>query len=426
LRRRSDRSSLGGVVPGALVLGGDYRALGVVRSLGRRGIPVWVLRVPHDHRLAALSRYCRREVLWHTEDDEGRRGHLVELARRHGLTGWVLFPSADATAAFVSRQHAVLSRQYVLTTPPWEVFREGYDKRCTVTLARRAGVAHPWTAAVPSRAEVERYAGPFPVIVKPATKPWLNRPVTKAWPAYDRAALLRSYEEAAAETEPGTLMLQELIPGRGHAQFSFAALCAQGRAVASVTAERVRQQPPDFGRSSTFVVTVDEPDVERAGRRVLEELGLTGLAEVEFKRDPRDDSYRLLDINLRVWGWHTVARCAGLDFPYLAWRMAIGRPVDEVHAPAGLRWLRLTTDVAAGLTEIAHGDLSTRSYLRSLAGRHERAVAAGDDPVPGLAEVPLFLWSRLRGPGVARTTGGVPNGYSATAGNHIDGREVPR
>jgi predicted ATP-grasp superfamily ATP-dependent carboligase len=202
------------------------------------------------------------------------------------------------------------------------------------------------------------------------------------------ADLLRCYDQAAAQTEPGTLMIQELIPGSTHVQYSFAALCDAGRVVASVTAERVRQHPPDFGRSSTFVITVDNDQVERAARVVLAHLGLTGLAEIEFKKDPRDGSYHLLDINLRVWGWHTIARRDGLDF-------LAGDTWDELHAPAGIRWLRLTTDLAVGLQGIRAGQLSTRSYLRSLRGRHERAVAAGDDPLPGLVEVPSHVLSEV-------------------------------
>jgi D-aspartate ligase len=275
------------------------------------------------------------------------------------------------------------------------------------------GIAHPWTRPVATRREAAEYRGPFPVLLKPATKPYLKRPAVKAWRVEDAAALLRHFDEAAAQTEPGSLVLQELIPGHRHVQYSYAALCDTGRVLASVTAERVRQHPPDLGRSSTYVETVTNAEVEAAGRRILAELQLTGLAEVEFKRDPRDGSYRLLDINLRVWGWHTIARRAGLDFPYLAWRLAVGEPVAEVRAPAGLRWLRLTTDLAAGAHEIAAGDLGIASYLRSLVRPHERPIAAADDPVPGLAEVPLFLteavrerFGRRRGPALGERTPG--------------------
>lgn len=51
---------------GALVIGGDYRGLGVVRSLGRRGIPVWVLT--DEHKIAATSRYAQRSFAWPATD----------------------------------------------------------------------------------------------------------------------------------------------------------------------------------------------------------------------------------------------------------------------------------------------------------------------------------------------------------------------
>lgn len=392
--RREGTDPPGSRRPGALVVGGDYRALGVVRSLGRRGIPVWVLRSPDDHRLAALSRHCRRRLLW-PEGDQARLALLRDLAQAQGAQGWVLFPTADATAAFVARHSPALGRWYRLTTPPWEVFGWAYDKRRTAELAETLGVDQPRTRALRDRADAEGYSGPFPVALKPATKPFLNRPAAKAWRADDAAALLSRYDEAAAVTEPGTLVLQELVPGDRDAQFSFAALCQDGEPLASVTALRARQHPADFGRSSTFVETIENPEVGGLGRRVLKGLGLTGLAEVEFKRDCRDGTYRLLDINVRVWGWHTIGRRAGLDFPHLAWRQAVGEQVAVTHAPGGLRWLRLTTDLPVGLREVAAGRVRAVSYLRSVLGRHERPVLALDDPLPALLEVPLFALSRL-------------------------------
>jgi predicted ATP-grasp superfamily ATP-dependent carboligase len=301
------------------------------------------------------------------------------------------------TAAFVARCHDALSECYRLTTPPWEVFRRAYDKRLTAELATALGIPQPRTLPLSGRGDAERYDGPFPVVLKPSTKPRLNKPVVKAWRADDAAELKRRYDEAAAVTEPGTLLLQELIPGDHDVHFSYAALCQDGLPLVGLAAERVRQYPPDFGKASTFVRTVRNATVEDLGRRVVAELGLTGLAEVEFKRDPRDDSYRLLDINARVWGWHTLGRSAGLDFAHLAWEAAIGGPVPRVYVPAGLRWLRLTTDLPAGLQEVRSGRASATSYLRSLAGRHERPVLAWDDPLPAVAELPAHLLSKLIG-----------------------------
>jgi hypothetical protein len=87
---------------------------------------------------------------------------------------------------------------------------------------------------------------------------------------------------------------------------------------------------------------------------------------VESTQDARDGSLRLLDVNLRVWGWHVIVWRQGLGFPSLAWRQALGEPVEPVRCPAGLCWLRMTTGLAA------------------------------DDPLPALLELPLHAAATLR------------------------------
>jgi D-aspartate ligase len=388
---RRQRSSTGRA-RGALVVGGDYRALGIVRSLGRRGIPVWLVRSATDHRLAGLSRFARRCLTW-PEDDGSRMPFLADLAERHGLRDWTLYPTADATAAFVARRHAELSEWFRLTTPDWNTFRWAYDKRLTYQLAAELEVPHVPVFTPRRREEVARFDGGFPAILKPATRPNLSGPRDKAWLVRDRAELMARYDEVAPLVEPGALMIQDLIPGAG-GQLSVAALCCKGKPLVTAVAERVRQYPMDFGRSSSYVETIEDDEVEALARRILAALEFDGLVEIEFKRDRRDGLCKLLDINIRVWGWHTIGSTRGLDFTYLAWQLANGHELPSVRAPAGLRWLRLTTDLPAAYHEITHGRLSVRSYLRTLRLPHDRAVAAFDDPLPGLLEVPMFVMSR--------------------------------
>jgi len=161
-------------------------------------------------------------------------------------------------------------------------------------------------------------------------------------------------------------------------------------------ARRTRQYPVDFGRSSTFVETVDEYQIEEAGRRLVSEMRLTGVVEIEFKRDPRDGLYKLLDINPRIWGWHTLGRRAGIDFSYLLWRLTQGDSFSETRGLAGVRWVRMSTDLAAAVTEMRHGRLSARGYLKSLCGPVESAIFAADDPLPALLEMPLGAYTVLK------------------------------
>jgi D-aspartate ligase len=377
---------------GALVMDADYRGLAVVRSLGRHGIPVWVLK-HGDQLLATKSRYNRRTLSWPSEDEEEKVRFLVDLADREDIRNWVLFPTGDEGAALVARHHEALGKCYLLTTPPWDELKWAYDKRLSYRLADRAGVDHPWTMYPTSRDEVAASDCPYPVILKPAYRSRFNRfTASKAWRVENREQLLARYDEAKTLVDPGTLMIQELIPGGGEAQFSYTALCKDGRPIASLTAKRARQIPMDFGRASTFVETVDDPKPSAAAVRLIQAMRYTGIVEVEFKRDLRDGKLKLLDINPRVWGWHSLCGPAGVDYPYLLWLLTVGEPIPATKATVGVRWARMSTDAPTAIREVIHGRMSLREYLRSIRPPLASAIYASDDPMPGVLEIPLLAY----------------------------------
>ncbi len=384
-----------GPTGGALVIGGDSRALGIARSLGRREVLVWAID-EGDYLVARHSRYVRRNFPWPEHEDEaGRVAYLAALAAEHRLDGWTLFATSDETAALVARHHEELSRSFRLTTPPWEQTRLAHDKQLTYELAERLDVGAPRTAYPRSAAELADLDLEFPCILKPTAKKELNRFTNdKAWPAESRDELLARYEEACSLVEPDQVMVQELIPGGGEAQFSFGAACLDGRPLASIVARRRRQYPVAFGRSSSFVETIEAPEVERDARRLLGAIGYTGPVEVEFKRDPRSGEYKVLDVNPRLWTWFTLGARAGVDFPYIGLRIANGERPAEVRAKPGVRWVRMATDVLAAKTLIREGRLSLGDYLRSLRPPIEYAVFARDDPRP-LASAAPSLVSRM-------------------------------
>ncbi|OAF09283.1 hypothetical protein AYJ54_13535 [Bradyrhizobium centrolobii] len=379
---------------GALVIGGDYRGLGIVRSLGRHGIPVWV--AAERFSLARASRYATGRTVWPAALEE-QLTCLIDLADRHGLRGWVLFPSGEETASLVAQHADKLAECYKLTTSPWELHRFAADKRLTYGRAEALGIGCAATHYPSTLEELEELKLSYPVILKPARKPIASAFTdAKAWRVDNRQQLLDLYRAASAQIDPDLIMVQELLPGGGEARLSFAALVSDGRPLASVAARRTRQFPADFGRASTFVETIEDLDVVAAAEMLLRDLRLSGPVEVEFQRDPRDGQLKLLDVNPRIWGWHSLGHAAGVDFPYLAWLLAMGKPVPEGRGKPGCRWVRLSTDVPTSVAEIAAGRLALRPYLRSLKPHVEGPIAAWDDPLPIAAELWLIA-SRLGG-----------------------------
>jgi len=382
--------------PGAVVTGASYRALAVVRSLGRRGIRVRVVR-SDEHALAGSSRYAQRPFGGPRAWGPQQVGQLLELAERESMRGWVLIPTHDEEAAVIARHRDELASRYRVTTPAWETLRAAYDKRFTYTLGARLGLHQPWTVFPDGEAALEQAEGRFPVVIKPAYKADANGlTIAKAWRADDPDQLRRLYRNACALVDPEILMLQELVPGNGRSQLSYAALCSQGDVVAGLAACRLRQYPMDFGRASSFVETIDDPSVERDAGRLLAAMRFTGMVEVEFKRDPATGSNLLLDVNPRAWGWQSLGARAGVDFPFLLWRLATGEKVPATRAVAGVRWVRAGTDVLAVAGELAAGRMSLREYLRSLRRPLEFAVFARDDPLPSLV-APLLAGHLVAG-----------------------------
>lgn len=379
-----------------MVLGGDYQGLGIVRSLGRHGVPVCV--VDDERSIARLSRYSRAFARIASMGDEERFiDELLAIGQRKGLHGWVLYPTRDETVAAIARNRGRLAGFFRVPTADWEVIRWAWDKRSTYELAAQCGVPAPRTWQPASLAELEDIDGDPPFAIKPAIKEhFFYATKAKAWRADSREQLRELFARAESIVGPGETMVQELIPGDGRQQYAYCALYERGEPIATMTARRLRQHPPEFGRASTYVETVDAPEVEALAERVLRHIRYEGLVELEFKRDPRTGQFKLLDFNARTWGYHTIAYEAGVDFPYLLYRRQLRQPVGPQRTRAGVRWVRLLTDMPTAAVEIAGRRLSARAYLRSLRRADVDAVFSAADPLPGLAELALVPYLSVK------------------------------
>lgn len=381
---------------GAIVVGGDYQGLGIVRSLGRRGVPVCV--IDDEHSIGRFSRFATHAVRVGDLRDERRTVEVVvDVGERLGLDGWVLYPTREETVAAFSRHRTDLLEHFRVPTPDWRSVQWAWDKRKTYTLAEQLGIPTPRTWYPRRLEELGDVDADPPLVVKPAIKEhFIYATKAKAWRADSRKDLVERYQEAVAVTGPGEVMVQELIPGGGDQQFAYCAFFKQGSAVGSMVARRLRQHPPEFGRASTFAETTDLPVLETFSKRFLKAIDYYGLVELEYKLDLRDGGHKLLDVNARTWGYHTLGQRAGVDFPYLVYADQLGQQIEPCRAREGLRWIRLVTDLPTGLREAVRGRLKWTPYLRSVAGFHIESVFSREDPLPGLAELALLPYLYVR------------------------------
>jgi D-aspartate ligase len=376
---------------GAVVIGGDYQGLGIVRSLGRQGVPVCV--IDDELSISRYSRYATKFVK--VADLRHERvvvDTLLEIGTKLSLQGWVLYPTREELVAAFSRNRAELSEMFRVPTPEWSSVRWAWDKRNTYRLANDLGIPTPIThypQSIDQLVELNGLSPPF--AIKPAIKEhFFYATKAKAWRANSHSELRTLFQEASGLTGDGEIMVQELIPGGGTQQFSYCAFFRQGQAVGKMVARRRRQHPLEFGRASTFVETVDVPVLEELSERFLRKIDYYGLVELEYKLDPRDGQYKLLDVNARTWGYHSLGVSAGVDFSYMLYADQLGMPVMPCKGRPGMAWVRMTTDLPAAMVAILSGDTDFRSYFLSMRNCNVEAVFSSSDPLPGLAEVTLI------------------------------------
>ena len=381
---------------GAVVVGGDYQGLGIVRSLGRQGIPVCV--VDDEYSISKFSKYASHACkIQNLRDERIAVSALLELGRRLELQGWILYPTRDELVSAFARYRSELSEMFRIPTPDWEVVKWAWDKRNTYSLAKELGIPIPMSYCLENIDDCSKVDFSPPFAIKPSIKEhFVYATKAKAWRADSRDELYSLVRKASEFMDPSELVIQEVIPGGGNQQFSYCAFFRDGCAVGKMVVKRRRQHPLQFGRASTYVETVDIPLLEELSERFLKAVNYYGLVEVEYKLDPRDSQYKLLDVNARTWGFHSVGASAGVDFPHMLYLDQIGQPVVPSKGQPGIGWVRMTTDIPAAFFACLGGDLDFWSYLRSLKNCSTEAVYSTEDPVPGLVEMLLVPYLAIK------------------------------
>ena len=380
-------ADLAAVTPPAVVCQVTYaNGLGVIRDLGRHGVPVLGL---DDNPLALgfSSRYAAGMLCPSPKQDEdGFVDFLEELGRRLPQKA-VIFPTHDEYIWPLSRHAERLSRWFLLPFSRWDVMERLYDKRAQLEAAWRAQVDTPVTVFIDGPGDVARAAAtvPYPAILKPVESLAFKDRFHRHLIDIDSPADLDRVWPQVADL--GTLILQERVPGGDEELFTVGSyLDAGSRPLAVFTGHKIRQHPAGAGSCRLGVARWDG-ELADAGLRLLVEMGYHGVSQVEFKRDVRDGRYCLMEINARHWMWHALSTACGVNLSLAAYRDAVGRPFVAPHQRDGGKWVVATKDTPLAVREMWRRELSPLAWLRSMHGTCIDGVLSLTDPVPGARNV---------------------------------------
>ncbi len=326
----------------AFVTDGNQRStLAVVRALGAAGVAVTVGETS-DHSLAGSSRFCARRVRYPSPaaDPSGFQQFLRDELRGGGHR--VLLPMTDVTTQLVAAIRPELEAFVKVPIPDASAIARAQDKREMVLAAERVGIACPATHMLRPQESIEEVARhiAYPAVLKPrVSRHWRDgRWVTGGVEyAATPAELIERYRRAAAEI-PGPLV-QEKIHGEGRGVFL---LVWDGELKGAFCHRRLREKPPWGGVSVLRDSIAPDPEMIEKSFALLKAMGWQGVAMVEFKVDDRDGRRKLMEVNGRFWGSLQLAMDAGVNFPLMLYRLALGDdvpPAFDYRVGVKSRWV---------------------------------------------------------------------------------------
>jgi len=384
-------------VPPAVILGASVNGLSFARSLGRRGVPVTLLdSEPH---IGLRTRYADGRLLVSCRDrPEVWLDFLNQFAAGTDSKP-VIFATSDEHNVFLATHRDELASHYRLLVPDLATMESIVNKREQYAIAEQAGIPIPITLFPESAEDLEGVLDrvPYPCILKPYRSHVGRAKIGKKVAICETRDQLRDTFMEASSDE-AAFMVQEIVPGGDRDLFGYLAFWgSDGEEVCWLTKQKLRQNPPLFGDGS-LQTTLDEPEVARLSRTLLSAFDYRGFVGVEFKRDARSETFRLMEINPRTVSGNQMAITAGVDFPWIGYRYLLGEQIDpsSCRARPGVVYVNEEWDLKAFLALRRQGDLTTREWWRSFRSAEARSIFATDDPGPALAVLKRFAAAGAR------------------------------
>jgi predicted ATP-grasp superfamily ATP-dependent carboligase len=387
--------------PTAYIMDSDPQALSIIRDLGRHGVPVITLTYK-PHSPGRFSRYADTQVLPRIDEHpQVWLDRLLQEGKRQERKA-VLIPGTDRFVEFVSAHRNELDLYYAIPLPQPTELAQLLDKRTQYRLAGEAGLSLPRTVYPQQETDlgqVQQEGWGFPCVLKPfKSHLWV-----RSYGDGSKLCIARSFEELVSAYRDASrrgidVMVQERIPGGPDLLYSaYFYADAKSRLLAVGVGRKLRQYPMDSG-NGTLRISVREPRACELAAQFVRHTGFHGIGNVEFRLDPRDGEFKLMELNTRPALGMEVVIAAGLYVPYIAYRDLIGQPVPATDAYRdGVKWLYFETDVQAFKTLRKQGKLSLIGWLRSIWDSRCFAYFAWDDLRPWLVAMRVLAWKIRRG-----------------------------
>jgi D-aspartate ligase len=347
-----------------------HGALGVMRSLGRLGVPMYGVH-PTRRPVASFSKYCRKVFALDLDETPPEQSveRLREIARSIGSTP-LLLPTNDESSLFLARNAAALQNTFVFPANSAEVVWSLYNKRSMYGLAKQLSIPTPDTIFPESSKDVLEFCerAQFPVMLKASDNiHTARRAGRKMVIARSQDELIDQYHAMEDGSHP-SLMLQEYIPGGDDSVWMLNGYFDErAECLFSITARKIHQTPVYTGMTA-LGVCFPNPAIESSTKTLARAVGYKGILDIGYRYDARDGQYKLLDVNPRLGAtFRLFVGDDGMDVTRAEYLHFTGQPIPPSNICTGRKWILEDADLASCIQYYRDGVLSLRDCLGAIA-----------------------------------------------------------
>jgi predicted ATP-grasp superfamily ATP-dependent carboligase len=374
---------------GVVIIEGHVQGLANTRALGKAGIPVMVVS-QHDC-LARYSKYCRKFFRCPDYLSAEFIDFLLNLAATEDIQDWILLPSNDHAVYNISSHLPELGKYYRIIAPEPGILESIYNKERLIGLCQSAGIRVPESWFPGSPGELNKSGLKFPLLLKGKNGlSFYKRTGRKAILIEDYEKMQEVLDEMILRLPFSDIYLQEMIPLENNKTVSFTAFSVDGEIKAYWMGMKIREHPVHFG-TATYSRGTLIPELLPAAGTFIKKLKYTGVCEIEFMFDPRDQFYKLIEVNARTWLWVDLAIRSGINYPLMIYNylnhINTEYPTDY---SADKEWLHYLTDLPFTFLGLIRGHYSLRGILDSYKRLPAPAVFNSSDILPSFAEILLL------------------------------------
>lgn len=373
-------------------------SIGLIRGLGRHGIPI-ILLGSKQGSIVRYSKYITKKLACPDPNAPETESEFVDFLLEYGKQAnrrIMIIPTDDMEVLTLSKHKRELEQFYLLPLSSFETTQKLVNKISFYKLLDQMSVPHPKTYFPKDIAELKLMGQEidYPYIIKPAYSPIFAKEFHRKCFVINSS---QGLERAAENLRDKNLevMIQEIIPGKEIYMF-YTYFNKKSEPLAICGYDKLRQFPPDFGCGSLCRSAWRAVPVE-LGTQILRAINYHGIAEPEFKRDPRDGEYKLLEINARTSTQSRLPAGCGVDVEYIAYLDTTGHSIEASLSPNnGVLWVDDFLDLLSCLIQLKAGRLGIRKLFRSMNGRKIHSITAWDDQIPFLIYPSILVLGAFR------------------------------